>query len=121
MTALLKHNEYTLLKCLVEKDIYANTAWLGNISGIKADKMLRGHNVPYLYVLRKGEQEDDYYVTFVHPQGYIYHQPFTIAQNDIGLYYEQGTNGPIAPETRLDDVLYRIMHCAKGECRPLGC
>lgn len=106
------------LRCPVENDIRSNAAWLGYISGLKAEKMLRGHKAPYLYVLREGEHEGDYYVTFVLPNQTIFHQPFTISATETGWYYEQGGGGPLTIESRLDDVLHLIMHCEKGQCHP---
>lgn len=120
MSAFLQTLQTSLI-CPVETEIRMNAAWLGQVSGIKAEKMLRGHNKSYLYVLREGEKEGDYYVTFVQPNGSIYHQPFTISKTAMGWMYEQGNSGPISMETKLNDVLHLIMHCEKHECQPLGC
>jgi hypothetical protein len=122
MTANLENlSRIVQLHCPVKQDIYSHVAWLGKISGLKAEKMLRGYQVPYLYVLREGECEGDFYVTYVLPNQTIFHQPFMITETDTGWYYENGCSGSITPESRLDDILYLIMHCEKGQCQPLGC
>jgi len=120
MTAYLKStSNLLLLKCPVEQDIRANTAWQGSLSGLKAEKMLRGYKTPYLYVLREGENDGDYYVTFILPDLTISHRPFIIGMTETGWYYENTGGGPISAETNLEDILYLIMHCQKGECFPL--
>jgi hypothetical protein len=118
MTALLKHT--TSLTCPVEHDIRANAGWLGHISGLKAEKLLRGNKTPFLYVLREGEYEGDYYITFVGSNLSVSHQPFTITETETGWYYENGGGSPLSPESRLDDILHLIMHCEKDQCQPLN-
>ena len=51
----------------VEQDIQFHPAWIGLVSGLKAEKVLRNKKIPYLYLLRGGETEHDYYVSFVLP------------------------------------------------------
>ena len=60
------------------QSIHNHSSWLGYISGLKAEKMLRGKN-HFEYVLRGGESENDYYVTFVMADFSIKHQPFSIS------------------------------------------
>lgn len=113
MTALL---EFTASS--IEQDIINHPTWLGRVSGLKAEKMLRGKKTPYLYVVREGECEGDYYVTFVLPDLSIKHQPFVITVAPEGWYYENVQGGGPYTEASIDDVLYLIMHCKKGECVP---
>lgn len=120
MTAIFENKLSIIpLKCRVEQDLRSNPAWQGYLSGLKAEKMLRGLKTPYLYVLREGEHEGDYYVTYILPNHQIFHQPFTVTQTDTGWYYENGASGAITTDTRLDDILPLIMHCEKGQCCPL--
>ena len=99
------------------KDIETHAAWHGKIPGLRAEKMLRGKKVPYLYLLRTGEELGHYYVTFILPDLSIRHQPFEITITSEGWYYENISGGGPYIDPSIDDVLYLIMHCNKGECR----
>jgi len=102
----------------VELDIQLHPGWVGRVSGLKAEKLLRGKKTPYLYVIRAGECPSDYYVTFVLPDLTIKHQPFVITHTAEGWHYENsGAGGPYT-EATIDDVLHLIMHCDKEECAP---
>ena len=62
--------------------------------------MLRGKN-HFEYVLRGGESENDYYVTFVMADFSIKHQPFSISFISEGWSFKQGDNseGPFKDAT----------------------
>jgi hypothetical protein len=116
MTALLK--QYSI--CSIDVEIQRHPAWIGLVSGLHADKMLRWIKTPYQYVLRQGETDYAYYVSYVQPDGTIKHQPFVLTTAPEGWYYENGGNGgPFLDTTTIDDVLHLIMHCDKDECIPL--
>lgn len=117
MTVLLETSFST-----INEEIQEHSAWKGWISGLAAEKMLRGNPVPFTFLLRGGEQvrenETDYYVTFVLPDLTIKHQPFVITLNPEGWYYENMfSGGPFLNES-IDDVVYLIMHCNKDEAVP---
>ena len=114
MSALLK----SFIASSIEDEIQMHPAWLGNVSGLKAEKMLRGRYKPFLYILRAGEQARDYYVTFVATDYTIRHQPFVITAAPEGWYIENG--GGTGPHTHanIDDVIHSVMHCNVGECMP---
>lgn len=100
------------------QNITYHPAWIGRVSGLKAEKLLRGRKTPYLYVIRAGELENelesDYYITFVKPDFTIMHQPFVITNAEEGWYYENGQGGgPFQYSTTIDDVVHLIMHCSK--------
>jgi hypothetical protein len=121
MSAILRKPVFDL----VINEIETHSAWKGRMSGLKAEKMLRNQNTPYLYILRKGETESetetDYYVSFVLPDLSVKHQPFVITIAPEGWYYEnQGVGGPFTDAVSIDDVLYLIMHCDKGTNKPLA-
>lgn len=107
--------------CSIEHAIQLHPAWQGYISGLTAEKLLRNQKKSYLYVLRAGESENDYYVTFTHPDGSVRHQAFTITVAPEGWYYENGT--PAGPfqhtDATIDDVIYKMIYCEKEECAPL--
>jgi hypothetical protein len=106
----------------IEEKIQESPAWIGRVSGLRAEKLLEGNTTPYLYVIRAGEYESDYYVTFVLPDLSIKHQPFIITSNHEGWSYEQGSaGGPYSGEgdvETIDHVIHEIMHCNKDDCMP---
>ncbi|MEI8124200.1 MAG: hypothetical protein WCG42_00410 [Parachlamydiaceae bacterium] len=115
MTSLLKQP----VDCSIEYNIQSHVGWIGHVSGLYADKLMRKIKTPYQYVLRQGETEFDYYVSFVQQDGTVKHQPFEITLAPEGWYYENsGAGGPFVDAT-IDDVLHLIMHCDQGECTPL--
>lgn len=114
-------NENNLLelddvKSFIELDIQLHPSWLGKISGLKADKLLRNKKTPFLYVLREGEFRNEYYVTFVDKDLTVRHTPFVIRNTAEGWCYNNGSaRGPFA-DASIDDVIHWIMHCEKEEC-----
>ncbi|MBU6384036.1 MAG: hypothetical protein KGR16_06960 [Verrucomicrobia bacterium] len=103
----------------IHEEIRSNAAWYGHISGLIAEKMLRGRKTPYLYILRKGEHETtnkaDYYVTFILPDLSIKHQPFTITLRPNGWEWENTNGGICSLEDSLEQALYLMMHCNKDQ------
>ncbi len=105
------------------QEMLFHPAWLGAVTGLTAEKMLRGKKT-FLYVLRQGEKSlakgtENFYVTFVGADQSIRHQPFTITLSPEGWYYENGGGGGPFVNTSMNDVLPMIMHCEKGQCKPL--
>lgn len=102
-------------------EIQHHPTWFGNISGLKAEKMLRGKQIG-TYLLRAGEHiglnETDYYVTFVLPDYSIRHQPFVITMTPQGWFYENTSSGGPFINTSIDEVLHLMMHCEKEETKP---
>ncbi|MBA3958013.1 MAG: hypothetical protein H0X51_06440 [Parachlamydiaceae bacterium] len=92
-------------------------AWLGRVSGLKAEKMLRGRRKPYLYVLRAGESDFNYYITFILPDFSVTHQPFMISQEagEWSVCNEQSY--PISG-IPISDVIHVLMKCKKDEGLP---
>jgi hypothetical protein len=107
----------------IHEEIRSNLAWHGNVSGLSAEKKLRGRKTPYLYLLRAGEldlgDQKDYYVSYILKDGTIKHQPFTITEAPEGWYYENAGGGGPYLNASILDVLHLIMHCEKGEIVPL--
>ncbi|MDR3624935.1 MAG: hypothetical protein P4L16_07345 [Chlamydiales bacterium] len=101
------------------QEIKGHPAWYGRLSGLKAEKLLRGRKTPYLYILREGENEGDFYVTFVLPDLSIKHQPFVVTITEEGWHCENwALCGPLTPAASIDDVLHLIMHCGRLACSP---
>lgn len=120
MSTLLQYrNEQEISS--IEEDILNHPAWIGFISGLKAEKMLseRFDKVPYLYVLRQGEGIREFYITYVRSDLSIQHQPFIIHIAPDGWYCSNGIGwGPFI-EASIDSVLHFVMHCEKDQCTPL--
>ena len=108
----------------IHEEIQSNLAWHGKMSGLNAEKKLRGHNTPFLYLLRAGEldsgDQKDYYVSYIQEDMTVKHQPFTVTETPEGWYYENtGGGGPYINASILD-VLHLIMHCPDGNITPMG-
>lgn len=115
MSAILQqqNNEYS-----VQKEIQSHKTWLGRISGLKAEKLLRGLKTPYLYVLRAGENAGDYYITYIRPDFSIFHQPLEVTETIEGWYIENTAGlGPFI-NVSIEEVLHIVMHCEKGAPTP---
>lgn len=115
MSALLEQE--TQMYCVLDS-ITDHPAWLDHVSGLKADKMLRGKKT-FQYVLRAGEFDQEYYVSFVGEDGSIRHVPFVISVKPEGWYYENAAGSGPYKEEPIDHVLHRIMHCEEGQNTPL--
>jgi len=116
MTAILK----TAIDTTVFQEIVEHSAWIGEISGLSAEKMLRGKQVPFLYLLRAGEKskkanEENYYVTFVASDLSVRHQPIVVAERAGDRFFE---NGGCFIAKSIDDVMHLMLHCEKGQCVP---
>jgi hypothetical protein len=116
--ALKEHFSKNTYKHAVTEEIENHQAWHGHMSGLVAEKLLRGTKTPYLYLLRSGEQEGDYYVTYVLPDLNVKHQPFIITSTSEGWHCQNGgAFGPLTTAS-FDDILHLIMHCGKLEPKP---
>lgn len=109
------------VKRFATPEIEQHPAWIGNVSALVVEKRLRQFSIPFLYALRKGETQRDYYVTYIDPNAVhnkIVHRPFTITLTEEGWYFENGIGGGPYTNCTIDDILHRIMHCEEGECIP---
>ncbi|MGH2612954.1 MAG: hypothetical protein ACRDFB_07890, partial [Rhabdochlamydiaceae bacterium] len=68
------------------------------------------------YLLRAGEEECHYYLSFVQSPLCFKHQPFVIEFSMQGWFFRNGYTG-ITPT--LDEIIPLIMHCTSEESRPL--
>jgi len=109
---------------VVNEEIRSHKAWYGSISGLRAEKMLRGRKTPYLFLLREGENrtenEADYYVSFILPDLTIRHQPFVITVTLDGWEWENSSTGGCPPEASIEEALYLMMHCERSQPIPLN-
>ena len=103
----------------IEDEITFHPSWMGHLSGLDADKLLRGQK-PFTYILREGESRSAYYVTFVQSDKTVRHTPFVLTQAQDGWYYENGgAGGPFNEQVTIDEVIPSIIHCEEGACTPL--
>ncbi len=116
MSIMLKEETNSLSS--IEQEITNHPAWHGYMPGLAAEKLIRGKQTPYLYLLRAGEHEMDYYVTYVLPDLSIQHRPFVISITAEGWHYSNGGFGGPFTTASIDDVLHLIMHCNKGANTP---
>lgn len=120
MNVVLKeHTKETTDQISVIQEIENHVAWHAHISGLKAEKLLRGRKTPYLFMLRSGEYEGDYYVTFTTSDLTIKHQPFVITTTPEGWYFQNGGSGGPYTTNSFDDILHLIMHCRKVDPTPM--
>lgn len=115
MTLLLKkHSNQPLHQSTIVQEIETHSAWHGHISGLEAQNLLIGEKKSYLFILRKGEFDGDYYVTFLASDLTIVHQPFAIwTTEEEEWYFKNLRKGGPFTTTSFDDVLHLIMHCGK--------
>lgn len=117
------------MSLLAEKFVIGSTspgieqhpAFIGNVSALIVEKRLRQFSIPYLYVLRTGETEGAYYVSYIDPNAHynkVIHRPFVITITSEGWYFENGAFGGPFIDRSIDEVLCTIMHCDEGECIP---
>ncbi len=118
MSAITKEN----ITQSIFDEIQSLPAWKGCISGLVAEKMLRGKKTPYLYLVRAGEfvkeHEADYYVTFVHADLSVRHQPVVVTNTSEGWMYENSGPGGIYNGVLFTDVVHLMMHCSKDDPVP---
>jgi len=108
----LENNEWIRSK---QEEIESHAAWHGRITGMACEAQLRGQP-PLSYLLRKGEEEGHYYLSFVQTPVCFRHQPFIIESSVQGWFYQNGYTG-IAPT--VEEIIPMIMHCTLEECRPI--
>ncbi len=102
----------------VESEILSHSAWVGAISGLEAEALLKGQS-RFTYVLRAGETYLNYYVSFIGSDNSLRHQPFKIIITQNGWFCMNGNGtGPFL-NTPFLEILHLVMHCGKGECKAL--
>lgn len=114
--ALKEHKNLEMSRVINE--IESHVAWHGNISGIEAQEILRKEKKPYRYILRKGEFEGDYYVSFVDTDFKVVHQPFKITITTEGWSCQNSGSFRSLTTASFDDILHLIMHCSKQDPTP---
>lgn len=102
-----------------EEQVKTHVAWHGDISELVSEELLK--NQPYFtYLLRQGEVEHSYFISFVKEDGSIKHQKFILEFDLKGWYYKNGiTIGPEeVTKENIDDLIPIMMHRNICECVP---
>ncbi|MGH2611423.1 MAG: SH2 domain-containing protein [Rhabdochlamydiaceae bacterium] len=101
-----------------EMEILLHLGWHGDISGIECEDLLRGL-IPGSYLLREGEREFQYYLSFVLGDPFSFkHQPFLIVKDHSQIIWGY-RNGAHRWISTLDSLIPMVMHCALDQCYPL--
>jgi hypothetical protein len=113
-----------------QEQIQGHPAWHGDIDAVQAEALLQG-NDSFSYLLRKGEEENAYFISFVKEDLSIKHQRFTLEHDRKGWYFKNGITGT---SCHLDKMTYgpteivaetsrglipQMMHCDDGECKAI--
>jgi hypothetical protein len=102
-----------------QEQIQGHPAWHGDIDAMQAEALLQGNDA-FVYLLRKGEEENVYFITFVKEDREIKHQRFTLEYDRRGWYYKNGCNTPQDPVEIVEEILERLiprmMHCDAEQC-----
>lgn len=96
-------------------EIVNHIAWYGDLTGTEAELILRD-KVDMTYLLRQGERDDHFYLTFVKDGCAFSHIPFTINHTLKQWFYRQGF-----PRfaSSLTVFVPEIMHTEEANCIPL--
>ena len=102
-----------------QEQVQSHPAWHGNIDVERAETLLQG-NSPFAYLLRKGAEENAYFITFIKEDQSIKHQRFTLEYDHKGWFYKNGATGSgvtkiIAPV--IEELIPQMMHCDIMECK----
>ena len=96
-------------------EMTSHIAWYGDLTGTEAELLLRG-KPDMTYLLRKGEKEDHFYLTYVKDECYYTHIPFTVNHNLQQWFY---MNAKPRFAASLERFIPDIMHAEATRCFPL--
>jgi hypothetical protein len=101
-------------------EIQSHPAWHEKSSEGGSETLLQG-KPPFTYILRSGEEEHAYFITYVKPDLSIKHQFFVLEIDQKGWYYRNGvTIGlPEILSKDLEKLIPMMMHCDDMACTPL--
>lgn len=97
-------------------EIMNHLAWYGELTGTEAELILRDKQ-DLTYLLREGEKEGNYYLTYVKEGCSFTHIPFTVHPTLKQWFYRQGY-----PRFATDLKVFvpEIMHAEEADCIPLA-
>lgn len=104
-----------------QEQIKTHLAWHSNISEDESEMLLRDKN-PFTYLLRPGEKDRFYFISFVKADNSIKHQFFALEYDRNGWLYRNGGTGD-SPQEIVSKDLHKLipmmMHCDLLACNPL--
>ncbi len=101
----------------LKEEVAAHPAWHGMITGMAAEALLRDQKL-HTFVIRQGEKEMHYYLSFVQGEDNNFkHQPFVIEEAHRKWFY-RNTIPHLAAS--VDELIPLIMHIAPELCIPLS-
>lgn len=103
-----------------QEQIQTHPAWHSNVSELESEKLLRGKDA-FTYLLRPGEKEHFYFISFVKEEGSIKHQFFALEFDRKGWRYRNGGQGSLQEVISQDisKLIPMMMHCDFRSCIPL--
>lgn len=95
-------------------EIMSHSAWHGDLTGIEAEGLLN-QQLSGTYLLRQGEKEDHYYLSYVVDNSF-YHLPIKMDSATNKWFYKNG-----CPHfgSNLKGFIEEIMHRDEADCHPL--
>ncbi len=96
-------------------EIMNHVAWYDDLTGSEAELLLRGEP-DMTYLLRRGEKEEHFYLTYVKDECYFTHIPFTI-NHDLQQWFYMNSKPRFAAD--LARFIPDIMHAEATDCIPL--
>jgi hypothetical protein len=103
-----------------QEQITAHPAWRP-ISEHESEKLLQDKS-PFTYLLRFGEKEHSYFISFTKEDGSIKHQFFVLELDRKGWYYRNGSTLNCPAEvvsTDINELIPLMMHCDLSFCNTL--
>ncbi len=104
-----------------QEHIKTHSAWHLSISESESEVLLKNQG-PFTYLLRAGEEERAYFISFVRENSSIKHQFFVLELDRKGWYYRNGStlNSPAEIISKdLNELIPLMMHCDANMCIPL--
>lgn len=101
-----------------QEQIKTHAAWHQHISENESEILLKGKS-PFTYLLRPGQEEHSYFISFVKEDSSIKHQFFVLEIDKKGWCYRNGTtlNSPAEIISQdVNELIPLMMHCQPSEC-----
>lgn len=101
-----------------QDEVKKHPAWRQDISGEESEKLLE-NQPPFTYVLRAGEKEHAYFISFVQENLSVKHQFFVLEIDRRGWRYLNGSTTKCSPEIisqNLNELIPLMMHCDPNSC-----
>lgn len=97
-------------------ELQSHPAWHEKISAVGSETLLQG-KPPFTYILRNGEKEHAYFITYVKSDLSVFHQSFVIELDRKTWYYRNCLND--GPAENLEELIPLMMHCDAMACTPM--